>query len=506
MLRDYQAQIVADNMSALDRKVSAVLNGVFTGAGKTVMFTEMASRNPGRTLICVPLRELAWQAVDKVREWAGEDPELEMGNYVAGQDEWFSPKIVVASKQTLLSKRGGEPRYRKFSDISLVIVDEAHMQYSEPCLEMFRWFQDRGAMISGWTATPFRMDGRPLMDFYTESVCNLDVQWAIANGWAVPPLCKIARVQSLDLSGITMTGGDFNQVQLQMEIEKEATLHRIALITKEEMEGQTVVFTPSVNSAKGVCHYLTNNYGIPAVYVYGTQDEEERNDALRQFKTGQAKVLVNCQVVAVGFDYPPTATLILGRPTRSRSFWLQCVGRATRPLAGVVDFEGSSSAARRQAIADSGKPRFKVVDCTDSTLDHRLVTAVDMFCTGPKEVREAVRKKAAEEPLTQEEMEAEAMRELERQALAKEIEARRMRMAGQATGQVIGREIDLAYTGKRSVGTYTNPLKGRYAGYKLSELPDSYITWACKNPGVKGWPKGLFLKERHRREKERFAG
>lgn len=506
MLRDYQAQIVADNMSALDRKVSAVLNGVFTGAGKTVMFTEMASRNPGRTLICVPLRELAWQAVDKVREWAGEDPELEMGNYVAGQDEWFSPKIVVASKQTLLSKRGGEPRYRKFSDISLVIVDEAHMQYSEPCLEMFRWFQDRGAMISGWTATPFRMDGRPLMDFYTESVCNLDVQWAIAIGWAVPPLCKIARVQSLDLSGITMTGGDFNQVQLQMEIEKEATLHRIALITQEEMEGQTVVFTPSVNSAKGVCHYLTNNYGIPAVYVYGTQDEEERNDALRQFKTGQAKVLVNCQVVAVGFDYPPTATLILGRPTRSRSFWLQCVGRATRPLAGVVDFEGSSSASRRQAIADSGKPRFKVVDCTDSTLDHRLVTAVDMFCTGPKEVREAVRKKAAEEPLTQEEMEAEAMRELERQALAKEIEARRMRMAGQATGQVIGREIDLAYTGKRSVGTYTNPLKGRYAGYKLSELPDSYITWACKNPGVKGWPKGLFLKERHRREKERFAG
>lgn len=506
MLRDYQEQIVSDNMSALDRKVSAVLNGVFTGAGKTVMFTEMASRNPGRTLICVPMRELAWQAVDKVREWAGEDPELEMGNYVAGQDEWFSPKIVVASKQTLLSKRGGEPRYQKFTDISLVIVDEAHMQYSEPCLEMFRWFQDRGAMVSGWTATPFRMDGRALMDFYSESTCNLDVQWAIANGWAVPPLCRIARVQSLDLSGISVSGGDFNQAQLQAAIEQEATLHRIALITQEEMEGQTVVFTPSVNSAKGVCHYLNSNYGIPSVYVYGTQDEEERNGNLRAFKSGAARVLVNCQVVAVGFDFPPTATLILGRPTRSRSFWLQCVGRATRPLSGVVDFSDSTADSRIAAIAASAKPRFKIVDCTDSTLDHRLITSVDMFCSGPKEVREAVRKKAATEPLTQEEMEAEAMRELERQALAQEIEARRQRMLGQATGQVVGREVDLAFTGKRSVGTYTNPLKGRYAGYKLSELPDSYITWACKNPGIKGWPKGLFLKERHRREKARFAG
>jgi superfamily II DNA or RNA helicase len=335
------------------------------------------------------------------------------------------------------------------------------------------------------------------MDFYSESICNLDVQWAIANGWAVPPVCRIARVQSLDLSGITMSGGDFNQTQLQAEVEKEATLHRIALITKEEMDGQTVVFTPSVNSAKGVCHYLNNNYGIPAVYVYGTQDEEERNGNLRAFKTGQAKVLVNCQVVAVGFDFPPTATLILGRPTRSRSFWLQCIGRATRPLAGVVDYQGSSSDSRRQSIAASAKPRFKIVDCTDATLDHRLVTAVDMFCTGPKDVKEAVKKKAAAEPLTQEEMEAEAQRELERQLAAQEIEARRQRMQGVAAGQVVGRDVDLAFTGKRSVGTYTNPLKGKYAGYRMADLPDFYVDWGARS--MKGWVRTLFVKEKNRR-------
>lgn len=497
MLRDYQEQIVTDNMAALDRKVDAVLNGVFTGAGKTVMFTEMASRNRGRTLICVPMRELAWQAVDKVRTWAGEDPALEMANFVAADDEWFTPRIVVASKQTLLSRRGGEPRYKKFTDISLVIVDEAHMQYSEQCLEMFRWFQQQGAMISGWTATPFRMDGRAMMDFYRESICNLDVQWAIANGWAVPPACRIARVNGLDLSGITMSGGDFNQTQLQQAVEQEAVLHRIALITRDEMEGQTVVFTPSVNSAKGVCHYLNANYDIPAVYVYGTQDEEERNAALRAFKTGEAKVLVNCQVVAVGFDYPPTSTLILGRPTRSRSFWLQCVGRATRPLAGVVDFAGSSSASRRQSIADSGKPRFKIVDCTDASLDHRLVTAVDMFCTGPKDVKDKVKKAAEAKPLTQEEMELEAQRELERQLKAQEIEERRRRMQGTASGQVIGRDVDLNVSGKRSVGTYTNPLKGKYAGYRMSELPDHYIAWGTQT--MKGWIRSIFVREQERR-------
>jgi superfamily II DNA or RNA helicase len=494
-LRDYQAEIVDAHLRALAEGVRSTLTGLFTGAGKTVVFVETANRISGRTLILAPLRELVWQAADKVRDIIGVDPALEMAEYRSQEDEWWSPKVVVACKQTLI--RG---RYKKFKDIRLVIVDEAHMQFSPACLEMFRWFQDHGAMVAGFTATPFRMDGTPMREFYEREIGNKDVQWAIANGWAVQPVCKLAQVQGLDLSGVTVSGGDFNQTQLQAAVEKEANLHRIALITQEEMEGPTVVFTPSVASAKGVCHYLNNNYQIPAVYVYGTQDEEERKDAIRRFKTGEARVLVNCQVVAVGFDYPPTATLILGRPTKSRSFWLQCIGRATRPLAGVVDYEGSDTSGRLERIAGSGKPRFKIVDCTDASLDHRLVTAVDMFCTvDDKEIRQVVKKAAAKEPLTQEQMDALAQQELERRLAAKEIEARRQKMLGQAAGRVVGREFELAAGGSRNIGTYMNPLKGKYGGLLMSQLPGHYVEWACTNPGIKGWIKNNFLKERSRR-------
>ncbi|NBW17164.1 MAG: hypothetical protein EBR82_55220 [Caulobacteraceae bacterium] len=168
------------------------------------------------------------------------------------------------------------------------------------------------------------------------------------------------------------------------------------------------MFTPSVASAKAVCHYLSNNYEVPSTYVYGTMPDEERAEALRRFKTREVQVLVNCQVVAVGFDYPPTQTLILGRPTKSRSFWLQCVGRATRPLPGTVDFAASTPESRRAAIAASAKPHFKIVDCTDSSLDHRLITSVDMFVAGDPAVKDAVKKAALEAPapLTQEELDA----------------------------------------------------------------------------------------------------
>lgn len=337
------------------------------------------------------------------------------------------------------------------------------------------------------------------MNFYQELTGSYDMRWAIDQGWSVPPVCRLSRVASLDLSAIKIVGGDFQQKALQEAVEKEATLHRIALITEQERQGQTVVFTPSVASAKAVCHYLNHNYEVPSTFVYGTMDEEERKEALRRFKAKEVQVLVNCQVVAVGFDYPPTQTLILGRPTRSRSFWLQCVGRATRPLPGVVDFAGSTPESRKASIAASAKPHFKIVDCTDSSLDHRLITSVDMFVGGDPAVKDAVKRAAADAPapLTQDELDALALQELERQRIAVELEERRKRMQGRASGQVVGRDVDLAFAGKRCVGTYSNPLKGKYAGRKMSELPDHYVEWGQRT--LNGWVRQLFGKELQRR-------
>jgi superfamily II DNA or RNA helicase len=330
------------------------------------------------------------------------------------------------------------------------------------------------------------------------------MQWAIANGWSVPPICRLSVLTSLDLRGVAISGDDFNQKQLQMELNKEANLQRLCVITEQEMEGQTVLFTASVSQAQGACHYLNNNYGIPSVCVWGTMDEDERRENLVAFKSRQAKVLVNCQVVAVGFDYPPTATLILGRPTRSRSFWLQCVGRATRPLPGVVDFDNSTPTERKMAIARSAKPHFKIVDCTDSSLDHRIITSVDMFVDPA--VKDEVKKQfaAAKEPLTQEELLELAAKEAQKKAAAEAIEAMRKATTGRGHGTLSQREIDLTFSGKRSVGTYTNPLRGKYAGVKLSELPGHYLRWGADNPTLSNWIRSMYRKEMERRN-GRFA-
>jgi len=162
-LRDYQDELVNENIAALEAGERSVLNHLFTGAGKTVCFVTMANRISGRTLIICHLRELVWQTVNKVRELCESDPKVEMANYVSNEKDMFPSKVVVASKPTLLSQRGGEHRYKRFRNIRLVIVDEAHLMCSPAVEEMLRWFQDQGAMVAGFTATPFRMDGKAML-------------------------------------------------------------------------------------------------------------------------------------------------------------------------------------------------------------------------------------------------------------------------------------------------------------------------------------------------------
>lgn len=338
------------------------------------------------------------------------------------------------------------------------------------------------------------------MQFYERFIGGFDLRWATDNGWAVPPVCRLSRVEALDIEGVKIAGGDFQAKDLQMRLNKEAVKHRVCVITAEEMAGPTVLFAASVDGAKAYSHYLTNNYGIPAVHVYGTQPEEERNEALAAFKSGQAKVLCNVAVCAIGFDFPPTQTLIMARPTRSRAFALQCWGRAARPLPGIVDFPGSTVASRRAAIANSDKPNFKIVDCTPASQEHTLVTSVDMFVEMEPAVKKEVTARATQQqaPMTPEQIAEMAAEEAAKVANAKAIEEMRRQTTGRASGRVEGREIDVTWQGRRPIGTYSNPLRGRYAGKKMSELPQSYLRWGMENVGTP-WIRGLYRAELERR-------
>ncbi len=345
------------------------------------------------------------------------------------------------------------------------------------------------------------------MKFYDELVFDWSLPTGIEQGYAVPPTCKIVQCEKLNTTQIKSIGGDLNQSELNRIMAMQENIQRTALTVDRERLGPTIVFTAGVAAAKLLANCLQSQYGISSGFICGSpriQPEDERADVIRRFKSGHISVLCNCQVVAVGFDHPPIRTLIIARPTRSRVFWTQCIGRATRPLPGTVDFLHSTPSSRRSCIASSAKPNFRIVDMQGSSEDHSLISAVDMFCsaTATDQERVLAKRLAVDATMhTPEELLAAAAEQLERQRLAKELERQAALLTGKATAEFVARDVNLLVPSaapSRSVGTYFNPINGKYAGYRMSELPDSYIRWGMRELKTR-WVKDVFGKEWKRR-------
>ena len=88
-----------------------------------------------------------------------------------------------------------------------------------------------------------------------------------------------------------------------------------------------------------------------AAVVHGGTPKQDRKRIIEEFRNQQIRVIVQVNVLTVGFDYPELDCLITGRPTASISWWYQFVGRGTRIHDDkkdclVVDFVGSVERVR----------------------------------------------------------------------------------------------------------------------------------------------------------------
>jgi hypothetical protein len=68
----------------------------------------------------------------------------------------------------------------------------------------------------------------------------------------------------------------------------------------------------------------------------------------------------------------------MGKPTKSRALYSQSVGRATRPLPGLVDSLATAD-ERKAAIAASDKPACLIVDFCGNAGRHKLMSSADIL-------------------------------------------------------------------------------------------------------------------------------
>ncbi len=75
---------------------------------------------------------------------------------------------------------------------------------------------------------------------------------------------------------------------------------------------------------------LFKKNGISSCHIDGTLKYDEKISILSSFRNGDTKVLFNSKLLTEGFDEPSIDGLIFARPTRSKIFFLQMLGRGLR--------------------------------------------------------------------------------------------------------------------------------------------------------------------------------
>lgn len=366
-LRDYQRETVEGLYSRWSggqvRRIAAVLP---TGAGKTVVFSRMAADVAAagkRTVVLAHRDELLDQAAGKLHDASGGT--LRVGRVQARDVRLHGQDAVVASVASLAGKRGAARlgqlvRYRP----SLVVVDECHHAVAASYLEILDALGCMGeagegaeTLTAGFTATLLRGDKVSLGEVWQEAIRPLDVIDAIRRGYLCTARGIRVRVDGLDLRRVARSAGDWRGRALADAMSECLAPAAIARAVVEHLDDrQMIVFTPAVSMAYEVAEAL-EAAGVSAVALEGTTDREARRLALKRYRAGEIRALVNCGLFTEGTDLPMTSAVVIARPTSSAPLYVQMAGRGLRPWPGkrdciVMDVVGVTGKHRIASLLD----------------------------------------------------------------------------------------------------------------------------------------------------------
>lgn len=329
-LRPYQKEAVAAIEGEWNKGVKKTLLVLPTGCGKTLCFSQVANdrvKAGDRVLIMAHRGELLEQAADKLKKATGLNAAIEKADQTC-LGHW--ERVTVGSVQSLQR----EKRLDRFPEdyFGTIIVDEAHHVLADGYQRVIGHFP--GANVLGVTATAERGDMKNLGQFFDSLAYEYTLPQAIREGYLCKILAQTIPLQ-IDMNNVQMSSGDFSASGTD-----EALGPYLEAIAKE-MENyckdrKTVVFLPLIATSQRFCKIL-NAHGFRAAEVNGSS--EDRKQILEDFDKGKYNVLCNAMLLTEGWDCPSVDCVIVLRPTKIRSLYVQMVGRGTRlsPETGKKD-------------------------------------------------------------------------------------------------------------------------------------------------------------------------
>ena len=275
-----------------------------TGLGKTICMSRLPRR--GRMLILSHRDELVHQP--------GKYFDCSFGIEQADETS-HGEEVISASVQSLVR------RLDKFQpdDFDVLVTDECHHACAPTYRKIYDYFKPR--LHLGFTATPNRNDGVGLKEIYQDIIFERNLKWGIENHYLSDIHCLRVDI-GYDLRRVATRLGDYASDALDKAVNIEGANKAVAEAYKLYAKPPVLIFCASVAHAEALAELIDG-----AVAIRGGED---RSEIVQAFSEGKIPCLTNCMVFTEGTDLPNVETVIIARPTKNISLYLQMVGRGTR--------------------------------------------------------------------------------------------------------------------------------------------------------------------------------
>lgn len=298
---------------------------LFCAAGKTEIFFEILKRNPGRSLIILNQIDLLDQTEKRIKA-ALPDSKINIFCGSRKKDKGDAA-VTLGTIQSILNKEN--------LDYSQIILDEVHAvnwedqnNYYSKLLNKFS-----SAKVFGFTATPFRNNGLIYGPgkFFSKITYEKSIKEGIAEGWLVPPILKGSEFR-FDTSNLRTVLGDFDKKDIEKLVKDSSKQVRDAYL--KTMDRKKIIwFCSSIEHAEAVRLQIPEE----ATTLHSKLNKKDRAENKKKFETTNCRHLVFVTVIAQGYDYPALDAVVILRPTRSATLYIQVAGRALRLCEGKKD-------------------------------------------------------------------------------------------------------------------------------------------------------------------------
>lgn len=305
-LRDYQQTLIEEVRQAYARGARSPCIVLGCGGGKTVLFSYMAqqSQEKGNTVwFLVHRKELLDQTV------------ATFDRFGINRERIHIAMVGTVSRNLT-----------KYPKPDFIIFDECHFSAATTWQRIIDAFPE--ARLAGLTATPCRLDGKPLGAIYDDLVEGESAGSLIDKGYLSP--YKYYAPQVADLSSLTKKRGEFDsEAATELLAQKAVFGDVIGHYEKLAVGKQTICYCASIKHSEAMAAAF-QDAGINAVHFDGNTPKKERDDIIRRFRAGEITILCNVDLISVGFDCPDVDCCILLRPTDSTALYIQQACRSLR--------------------------------------------------------------------------------------------------------------------------------------------------------------------------------